>query len=62
MKKFLLSIFAVMLTMFSVQAEEYSYTLAKGDGTKFGDVTWNEVEWNISADNTSYCQDRKTHV
>ena len=56
MKKFLLSIFAVMLTMFSVQAQEYSYTLAKGDGTKFGDVTWNGVEWNISADNTSYCQ------
>ena len=40
-----------------MQAEEYSYTytLAKGDGTKFGDVTWNEVEWKISADNTSYC-------
>ena len=56
MKKFLLSIFAVMLAVFSVQAEEYSYTLAKGDGTKFGDVTWNEVEWKISADNTSYCQ------
>ena len=57
MKKFLLSIFAVMLAVFSVQAEEYSYTytLAKGDGTKFGDVTWNEVEWKISADNTSYC-------
>ena len=45
-----------MLAVFSVQAEEYSCTLAKGDGTKFGDVTWNEVEWNISADNTSYCQ------
>ena len=56
MKKFLLSIFAVMLAVFSVQAEEYSYTLAKGDGTEFGDVTWNEVKWNISADNTSYCQ------
>ena len=56
MKKFLLSIFALMLAVFSVQAEDYSYTLAKGDGTKFGDVTWNEVEWNISADNTSYCQ------
>ena len=55
MKKFLLSIFAVMLAVFSVQAEEYSYTLVKGDGTKFGDVTWNEVEWKISADNTSYC-------
>ncbi len=56
MKKFLLSIFAVMLAVFSVQAEEYSYTLAKGDGTKFGDVTWKGVKWNISADNTSYCQ------
>ena len=56
MKKILLSIFAVMLAVFSVQAQEYSYTLAKGDGTTFGDVTWNGVEWNISADNTSHCQ------
>ena len=56
MKKFLLSIFAVMLAVFSVQAEEYSYTLAKGDGTKFGNVTWGGVKWNISANNTSYCQ------
>ena len=56
MKKFLLSIFAVMLAVFSVQAQEYSYTLAKGDGTTFGDVTWNSVEWKISADNTSHCQ------
>ncbi len=56
MKKFLLSIFAVMLAVFSVQAEEYSYTLAKGDGTKFGDVTWKGVKWNISADNTSHYQ------
>ena len=56
MKKFLLSILAVMLTVLSVQAEEYSYSLAKNDGTQFGDVTWDGVKWTISADNTSYCQ------
>ena len=53
MKKFLLSILAVMLTVLSVQAEEYSYSLAKNDGTQFGDVTWDGVKWTISADNTS---------
>ena len=43
------------MALVSVQAEEYSYTSAKGDGTTFGNVTWSGVEWNISADNTSYC-------
>ena len=55
MKKFLLSIFAVMLAVFSVQAQEMEtvYTLepAKGsnsDYTKSCDITINGITWNLS--------------
>lgn len=48
MKKFLLSIFAVMLAVFSVNAAEYSYTFTKSQFSANGKKTLNNVEWTLS--------------
>ena len=53
MKKFLLSIFAVMLAVFSVQAEEYSYTFTSKQFSENGTKTLNNVNWTL-AGNGSY--------
>ena len=50
MKKFLLSIFAVMLAVFSVQAAEYSYTFASKQFTANGTKTLNNVDWTLGGD------------
>ena len=48
MKKFLLSIFAVMLAVFSVQAEEYSYTFTSKQFSANGTKTLNSVNWTLA--------------
>ena len=53
MKKFLLSIFAVMLAVFSVQAAEYSYTFTSKLFTANGTKTLNNVDWTLDG-NGSY--------
>ena len=53
MKNFLLSIFAVMLAVFSVQAQEYSYTFTSKQFSANGTKTLNSVNWTL-AGNGSY--------
>ena len=50
MKKFLLSIFAVMLAVFSVQAEEYSYTFTSKQFSANGTKTLNSVNWTLAGE------------
>ena len=50
MKKFLLSFFAVMLAVFSVQAEEYSYTFTSKQFSANGTKTLNSVNWTLAGD------------
>ncbi|MBO7305830.1 MAG: chitobiase/beta-hexosaminidase C-terminal domain-containing protein, partial [Bacteroidales bacterium] len=58
MKKFLLSIFAVMLAVFSVQAQsELIYTLEPAKGTNSGyasncDITIDGIKWNLTGNST----------
>ena len=58
MKKFLLSIFALMLAVFSVQAQsELIYTLEPVAGTNNAyagncDITINEITWNLTGNST----------
>ena len=53
MKKFLLSIFAVMLAVFSVQADEYSYAFTSKQFSANGTNTLNGVSWTLDG-NGSY--------
>ena len=50
MKKFLLSIFAVMLAVFSVQAADYSYTFIKTQFSANGTKTLDGVDWTLAGD------------
>ena len=57
MKKFLLSIFAVMLAVFSVNAAEYSYTFTKSQFSANGKKTLNNVEWTLAGDGSYWGYD-----
>ena len=57
MKKFLLSIFAVMLAVFSVQAEEYSYTFTSKQFSANGTKTLNSVNWTLAGNGSFWGYD-----
>ena len=57
MKKFLLSIFAVMLAVFSVQAAEYSYTFKSKQFSANGTKTLNNVDWTLGGDGSYWGYD-----
>ncbi len=50
MKKFLLSIFAVLFAFAGVQAEEYSYTFSATQFTANGTKTLGNVDWTLAGD------------
>ena len=58
MKKILLSIFAVMLAVFSVQADEYSYTFTSKQFSANGTKTLNNIDWTLGGDGKYWGYDK----